>query len=395
MAEPGVTPPWFDDGMELQDLVDVLDELTACDPKDFADGEDLVLLAKQKARLEAFASLVAAAFAGGDEWRADSARSASQWLGVEGHMAKKKAKELVAGGRQADEAPLFRASWLAGRLTADHLRVLGPALSPKLHEAFARDEAELLAHGEKLRFDDFCRVVAHWLQLADPDGADAAELERQARRDVSLAQSYDGMFFGRLTLDPISGTIVKDELSRIEEGLFAADWCAAKERLGHDPRTEDLERSPAQRRADALVEMAVRSNTAPENGRRPAPLFTVLVDYDTFRGRICQLANGTVVSPIAAAQWITQCYVERAVWKAGPRVEVAPSVRLFTGASRRGLEIRDQRCSNRYCDAPVEQCEADHIIPFSEGGPTTQENGRLLCGYHNRFRNTQRPPPDF
>jgi len=35
----------------------------------------------------------------------------------------------------------------------------------------------------------------------------------------------------------------------------------------------------------------------------------------------------------------------------------------------------------------------DHIQPFSAGGPTTQELGRLLRGFHNRLRN-QRPPPD-
>lgn len=30
----------------------------------------------------------------------------------------------------------------------------------------------------------------------------------------------------------------------------------------------------------------------------------------------------------------------------------------------------------------------------AEGGLTTQENGRLLCGYHNRLRNEEpRPPP--
>ncbi|MHB1721261.1 MAG: hypothetical protein ACYCV1_14270 [Acidimicrobiales bacterium] len=30
--------------------------------------------------------------------------------------------------------------------------------------------------------------------------------------------------------------------------------------------------------------------------------------------------------------------------------------------------------------------------PFSQGGKTTQDNGRLLCAFHNRARN-QRPPP--
>jgi 5-methylcytosine-specific restriction endonuclease McrA len=35
----------------------------------------------------------------------------------------------------------------------------------------------------------------------------------------------------------------------------------------------------------------------------------------------------------------------------------------------------------------------DHVVPFSEGGPTTQENAQVLCGPHNRMR-YERPPPD-
>ena len=34
--------------------------------------------------------------------------------------------------------------------------------------------------------------------------------------------------------------------------------------------------------------------TAPADGKRPAPLVTVMVDVDTFTGRVCELAAGTV-----------------------------------------------------------------------------------------------------
>ena len=43
----------------------------------------------------------------------------------------------------------------------------------------------------------------------------------------------------------------------------------------------EVSRSPAQRRADALVEMARRSATAPEGGRRPRPLAHIVVGYET------------------------------------------------------------------------------------------------------------------
>jgi hypothetical protein len=156
----------------------------------------------------------------------------------------------------------------------------------------------------------------------------------------------------------------------------------------------DLPRTPAQRRADALVEMAIRSATAPADGRRPEPLFTVVVGWETFNGRICQLANGTVVAPGALIPWLKAAWIERIVFGSPSRViDVGVTRRLFTGATRRALEVRDQECFHPLCDEPSGQCQGDHIVPHAADGPTTQDNGRMACGFHNRDRN-QRPPPD-
>ena len=141
-----------------------------------------------------------------------------------------------------------------------------------------------------------------------------------------------------------------------------------------------------------------RSRTAPADGIRPAPLFSVFVGYETLHGRICELENGTVLAPAALMPWMESAYFERAIFSLGTRVDVSARARLFTGGTRRALELRDRICTHPYCFEPAESCQGDHIEPYAEGGPTTQENGRLLCGFHNRLRiqRTQRvrPPPD-
>ena len=169
--------------------------------------------------------------------------------------------------------------------------------TPATEESLARDEEMLVDQATRLRFDDFVRATTYWSQLADPDGADADAADRRARRDAYLARSLDGMWLGSMTLDPVSGSIVSTELERLEKILFESDWTQAAEVLGRDPRPSELERSPAQRRADALVEMATRSKTQPADGRRPAPLFTVLVGWETLNGRISELDDGTVLPP--------------------------------------------------------------------------------------------------
>jgi hypothetical protein len=165
--------------------------------------------------------------------------------------------------------------------------------------------------------------------------------------------------------------------------------------------------------------MATRSKSAPNDGRRPVPLFTVLVDYETLHGRISQLEDGTVMPPGSLLPWLPGADLERAGFKVGGRVEIgAPSKlssltgaaleravftpmtraeipsssRLYTGSTRRSIEVRDQTCTHPTCDVRASRCQVDHIQPYSVGGLTTQENGRLLCGRHNRMRN-QRPPP--
>ena len=72
----------------------------------------------------------------------------------------------------------------------------------------SRDEAMLVAQATQMGFEDFYRALSYWKQLADPDGADADEVERTAARNVYLEASVDGMWLGQMTLDPISGAIV-------------------------------------------------------------------------------------------------------------------------------------------------------------------------------------------
>jgi hypothetical protein len=79
-------------------------------------------------------------------------------------------------------------------------------------------------------------------------------------------------------------------------GRFEADWAEARARLGDRASANDVVRTAAQRRADALVELVRRAEAMPADAKVPEPLFTVLVGYETFAGRICELANGSVVT---------------------------------------------------------------------------------------------------
>jgi hypothetical protein len=141
-----------------------------------------------------------------------------------------------------------------------------------------------------------------------------------------------------------------------------------------------------------VIEMAVRSATTPAGGRRPEPLFTVLIDYPTLWGRICQVKEGPIVAPGSLLRWLDEATFERIIFGPDKRGECSETARFFTGATRRVIETRDLECQHGFCDLSAEKCQIDHIVPWSEGGLTKQSNSQVLCGPHNRMRQ-QRPPP--
>jgi hypothetical protein len=114
-------------------------------------------------------------------------------------------------------------------------------------------------------------------------------------------------------------------------------------------------------------------------------LISVLVDYQTFAGRVCQLGDGTVITPAVVASMLTAADIERVVFDAAGRVIDLGRRRRFVGAARRALEVRDRGCTHPGCDAPIDRCQGDHLQPWSCGGTTHPDNGQLGCGHHNRW----------
>jgi hypothetical protein len=251
-----------------------------------------------------------------------------------------------------------------------------------------------VAQGIDLRFDQFARYVRVWRDLNEPDRAEEAAVSRYQRRRLHASSTFDDLGVVDAVFDPVSFAIWHGELTRLEKQMFDDDWAATRARLGHEPTIFDLPRLPAQRRLDAQVEMARRSATMPPASKRPRVLVTVLVDYPTIQGRVLQLANGTVLTPGELLPLLTEADVERAVFDPQGRViDLGRRSRLFVGATRRAVELRDQECTEDACDQRADRCDVDHYpTPWAEGGETNQNNGRLRCPTHHPGRRRPRGP---
>jgi hypothetical protein len=368
----------------LDELEGLLDRLAEAD---LSSSDAVVGLHRQLARLEATTTAAVGRWDAEVTWAAEGARSGAAWLAHRCRVPLPSARRRVRLARAQRDLPCAAEAWQRGQLDSAHVVALAAARTERTVQLFTRDEAALVADAVCLRFDQFQRVLTYWLQHADPDGVEGDAARQRDDRRLDLSQTFAGMWVGDFVLDSIKGAIVSNALRRIERELFDTDWADAKARLQREPLAGELARTAKQRRADALVELARRAMTAPPGGRRPEPLFSVLVDYETFAGRICELADGTVVTPGTLTDWLGQAWIERIVFDGPSRViDVGVQRRIFTGATRRAVVIRDRECFHDTCDVPAEHSQIDHIQPWAVGGPTTQANGRPACGFHNRDR---------
>lgn len=365
----------------------MIDELEAVDPAQLADGETLLELHRQLTRLEAVTCRASAQFEAGGEWQQDRAASAGAWLAWKLQTSKSVMYRRLRAGRGFEEAPAAGEKWLRGEVTMEHFVRLVSAITPATREAFQRDERMLLDFAGRFSFGHFNRALSYWEMHADPDGAESKAEKQRHGRYFQLSKTFGDFFKGDFRLDPINGAIVAGELRRIDQELFEADWKDAKARLGRDPMKAELGRTATQRRADALVEMATRSASTLPGARRPEPLFTVISGGQRFREMLLQLADGTVVTPGSVVPWLVDGWIERIMFDGPSRVvDVGVRRRLFTGATRRAVLVRDGECYHETCDVPADDCEVDHVLRYRHGGLTVQANGRAACGFHNRDR---------
>jgi hypothetical protein len=402
------------EGVDVTALLDdskaALEALEAVDP-DALDDWPLRLLATGLVELDSRAAVLRAkvisAWDARRTWADDGSKAAHGRLARECHLSSGTAKRELARAKQLRTMPATTTALRAGSLSIDQADLLRWAHQPALAELFARDEHLLINEVRKLRFDLARKAVDYWIDRAYEElGLDRPYRSRDGRY-LKAVRTFDGHVDVRGHLDALAGTEILEELHRIEQQLFEADWAAARVEHGPDALPSQLPRTAFQRMADAWQIMA-RQSAAYRDGvhRLPRPLITCVVGHGTF-AKMCELADGTVIAPGQAVPYLCEGDIERIIFDGPSRViDVGVRQRFFTGALRRAIEVRDRHCQHPSgCDVPAEDCQIDHKIRYTDGGPTTQDNGRCHCATHNRGRENhpeheqrdqpdQRPPPD-
>jgi hypothetical protein len=361
----------------LELVASAVDELRELDLDSLTDGElhDLAVgLYGLGDRLTAATAPLLDRWQHSGVWALDGSKSAAARFARETLSSQKNAHATLRRAISLATMPVTAAAAVSGRISLDQVDLLVRANTTKRRDLFAEHEQVLVDEIAPLRHREATRVTRYWAQRADAALGidDTTAAEQHDANTMHLSPTLDDMVDIRGLLDPVSGAVVTTEIDRLAE------------QLRHSDLRDGIERTPAQRRAAALVEMATRSASAPADGRRPRPLLTALVGEGTL-ANLCELANGTVITPAHLEPFLTDALLETVLFDGRSTVVSVSRRRTFTGALRRAIEVRDRHCQHPAgCDVPADRCDVDHIVPAARGGPTSQANGRLQCATHNR-----------
>jgi len=315
-------------------------------------------------------------------WAADGAKSGGAWLAGHTGMASSTGREKVRVARALRHMPRTTAEFNAGHISYAKVRVLTKAAKPETLERFEADEEMLVGYARTFGVDDLEKLIAHWLSVVDPDGADQEASERWERRGASLADVM-GTGYLKATMDPESHAIFRAELEALMWEMTRSD-ARDHEQLGIPPR------STQQRRLDALVEMATRSASS-AGGRAKAEII-VMVDYQTYLAGTgtAELARSGRISGEALRRLGCEAGIVRAVVAGQSEIlDLGRSTPVPNAAQRRAAKLRYQTCAIPGCDVPEEHTQLHHLIWYRRGQPLggTTDADLLVpaCTHHHHL----------
>ena len=269
--------------MDLLDQVEELfDQLAQVDPFAYSDKVSLEQMQKVRSQFECVLAKALAAFDDSGEWASEGAKDAEAWVSTRCHLRRAEVRGQIRRGHALDTLPVCAEAFAKGEIGTAQVDALARAAAVVGPGVMARDEVLLVDVAKGMKFGAFNAALTYWTQYINPPGTEAAELARHSQRSATVSSSADGMVHLRADLPAISGTIVSDELRRLSDQLFDADWAEAKAELGRDPKVSELGRTHAQpsrrpgRNGHPLPNRSGRRSPAraplQRGGRLPEPL---------------------------------------------------------------------------------------------------------------------------
>ena len=147
---------------------------------------------------------------------------------------------------------------MAGALSEDEAGLLAKVYAkPRVRDRFIDDQDWFVAQATKLSWPALQKRIARWVELADDDGPDPKPDPSHERRDASVVQDhFSKAWHLKGSLGSLDGSRFAEVFNAYYDAETALDWERARQQHGDKTTIEHLARTDAQRRADALSQIA-------------------------------------------------------------------------------------------------------------------------------------------
>ena len=367
-------------------------------------------------------------------------------------VSRRRAQSQARTARVLEDMPAVREALEDGRVTFANAARLAQAAEGTGSGAVEAD-ASLLAKAESMTDDRFAREARRWTASHQRDDGEADYQKRRARRWLRLWDGDDGMTQLRGELDPVTGERIRNRLEAEARRLrrsagrggdgegegggkltFPQAMADSLDGLtaigssvggfapeGHPSRRGNSsasgttrERNPNSPTNDHNTSGSRRDNGAGGGSRdtrgrrtsasgdsdcscghrkasvRPIADIAVVSHVDSATGDlVSQLATGEPLPPSVLEMLACNAAITGVLYDtAGTPLWRGTTKRTATAAQLKALIARDGGCVGCGCHPAL--CQAHHIRPASQGGPTTISNMVLLCWYcHQRVHHNQ------
>lgn len=301
--------------------------------------------------------------------------STQAWLRAEGRMPRAEAGRTVATAVGLRELPGVRDALADGQIGSAHARVLARTVTAWGADDAREAEPHLLEVARLVDPDRLGRIVEGFRRVTTPETSAEEAQRAYAARELFVSK-------------PFAGTV------NILGTLTAETYAALSAAMGPLVRKAgpDDTRTPAQRRHDALDElarMALDAGQLPQlAGERPH--LSVVVALEVLEGRagrsLAELEGAGYTTDQAVRRLGCDAMITRVVVDVvGVPLNLGRTTRTVSPAQRKALRVRDGGCRFPRCDVPHERTEGHHRVYWSAGGRTDLANLVSLCLRHHHF----------
>ena len=295
-------------------------------------------------------------------------------------------RSLATCRRLVQSMPGMLVALAEGTLHSRSVHRVGAAVAPVPPEMRALVDEVLTSQLDDLKDCGTGEIgdhVGRVLHSLDPEGAAQRHQRAKQDRHVTVSRADHGMATVRALIPAIDAARIRKGLSVAAESARAAG-----DRRGHQQIMADLFADALVGRGDGIdpttldigIVITDRSLLAPGHADAATIEGFGSAPYDHVREAMLQaVQNDEGDEDSELSMTIRQLYADP---DDGQLVGVEARSRAFPASLKRFLMLAHQTCRAPYCDAPIRQM--DHVVPWSQGGPTSLDNGNGLCGGDNQ-----------